>query len=166
MTNKSMFKLSFIAIRQWWSIGLKHVSNSSRHSLGPEIDPRLGHGIIMDPLPCTCVICGSNGLNWSLPSLFTSYALQKGLRRLWLMHCWLHGHVCEHAYYGFILDKAHKTNLDASPKSYPALEIISRAAPSVEAHHRSVGPDAGRNSGRRRIIKNFIAVILYSMTYF
>ena len=67
MTNKNMFKLSFIAIRQWWSIGLKHVSNSSRHSLGPEIDPRLGHGIIMDPLPCTCVICGSNGLNWSLP---------------------------------------------------------------------------------------------------
>ena len=76
--------------------------------------------------------------------LFTSYALQKGLRRLWLMHCWLHGHVCEHAYYGFILDKAHKTNLDASPKSDPALEIISRAAPSVEAHHRSVGPDAGK----------------------
>ena len=38
-------------------------------------------------------------------------------------------------------------------KSEPALELISRAGPSVEAHHRSVGPDAGRNSGGRRIIK-------------
>ena len=38
-------------------------------------------------------------------------------------------------------------------KSEPALELISRAGPSVEAHHRSVGPDAGRNSGGRRIMK-------------
>ena len=27
----------------------------------------------------------------------------------------------------------------------------AKAAPSVEAHHRSVGPDAGRNSGGRQI---------------
>ena len=33
-------------------------------------------------------------------------------------------------------------NMDATPKS----ELTSRAVPSVEAHHRSVGPDAGRNS--------------------
>ena len=39
------------------------------------------------------------------------------------------------------------------PKSEPALELPSRAAPSVEAHHRSDGPDTGRNSGGRRIIK-------------
>ena len=39
-----------------------------------------------------------------------------------------------------------------SPKSESALELISKAAPSVEAHHRSVGPDAGRNSGGSRII--------------
>ena len=32
------------------------------------------------------------------------------------------------------------------------IELISRAAPSVEAHHRSVRPDAGRNSGERQII--------------
>ena len=32
------------------------------------------------------------------------------------------------------------TNLDISPKSEPALELHSRAA-----HHRSDGPDAGRN---------------------
>ena len=40
------------------------------------------------------------------------------------------------------IDKALKTNLDTSPKSEPALELISRAAPSVEAHHRSVSPSA------------------------
>ena len=33
-----------------------------------------------------------------------------------------------------------------------ALELHSRAEPSVEAHHRSVNPDAGRNSGGRWII--------------
>ena len=38
-------------------------------------------------------------------------------------------------------------------KSEPTLELISRAAPSVEAHHRSVGPDAGINSGGRQITK-------------
>ena len=55
-------------IRPWWLCGLERVSNSSRHSLeGPEIDPHLGHGTIMDLLPWTCVICGGNGLNWSLP---------------------------------------------------------------------------------------------------
>ena len=50
-----------------------------------------------------------------------------------------------------------QTKLDTSPKSEPALELISRAAPSVEVYHPSVGPDAGRNSGGRRIIiiKNF-----------
>ena len=42
-----------------------------------------------------------------------------------------------------------------SPKSEPALELISRAATSVEAHHRSVGPGAGRNSGGRQIKKVF-----------
>ena len=35
----------------------------------------------------------------------------------------------------------------------PTLELISRDVPSVEAHHCSVRPDAGRNSGGRRIIK-------------
>ena len=39
-----------------------------------------------------------------------------------------------------------------SPKSEPALELHSRAAPSVEAHHCSDGPDVGRNSGGRQII--------------
>ena len=32
--------------------------------------------------------------------------------------------------------------------------ITNSTAPSVETHHRSVGPDAGRNSGGKRIIKN------------
>ena len=40
-----------------------------------------------------------------------------------------------------------------SPESEPALELHSRAVPSVEAHHYSVGPDTGRNSGGRGIIK-------------
>ena len=40
-----------------------------------------------------------------------------------------------------------------SPRSETALELISRAAPSVEAYHCSVGPDTGRNSGERRIKK-------------
>ena len=43
--------------------------------------------------------------------------------------------------------------MDTSPKSEPTLEQISTAAPSVEANHRSVGPDAGRNSKGRWIIK-------------
>ena len=43
-----------------------------------------------------------------------------------------------------------QTNLDTSPESEPALEIHSRAAPSVEAHHRSVGPNTGRNSGGKQ----------------
>ena len=43
--------------------------------------------------------------------------------------------------------------LDTSPESEPALELFSRAAPSVETHPHSVGPDAGRNSGGRRIKK-------------
>ena len=33
--------------------------------------------------------------------------------------------------------KKHSTNLDTSHKSEPALELISRALPSVEAHHCS-----------------------------
>ena len=46
--------------------------------------------------------------------------------------------------------------MDTSPKSEPALELHSRDAPSVEAHHRVNGPNAGRNSGGRRIInKNY-----------
>ena len=39
---------------------------------------------------------------------------------------------------------------DTSPKSEPTLELHSRAAPSVEAHHHSDGPDPGINSGGRR----------------
>ena len=44
-----------------------------------------------------------------------------------------------------------------SPKSEPALELISRAVPSVEAHHCSVGSDAGRNSGGRQIMKKCVS---------
>ena len=32
------------------------------------------------------------------------------------------------------------------------LELQSRAAPSVEAHQRSVGPDTGRNSGGKKVM--------------
>ena len=49
--------------------------------------------------------------------------------------------------------KSPKTNLDKCPESDPTLELYNRAAPSVEAHHRSVGPDVGRNSGGRQIKK-------------
>ena len=38
----------------------------------------------------------------------------------------------------------------------PALELQSRAVPSVEAHHRSFGPDAGRNYGGKRIKKHTV----------
>ena len=52
--------------------------------------------------------------------------------------------------------KAVLLRFHTSPKSKPALELHSRAAPSVEAHHHSDGPDARRNSGGRRIIiKNY-----------
>ena len=33
-----------------------------------------------------------------------------------------------------------------SPKTEPALELHSRAAPSMEAHHHVNGPNIGRNS--------------------
>ena len=49
--------------------------------------------------------------------------------------------------------------LGTSPKSEPAMEVIGRAVPSVEAYHHSVGLDAGRkflrkadNEKRRKII--------------
>ena len=38
----------------------------------------------------------------------------------------------------------------------PALELDSRAAPRVEAHHHVNGPDTGRNSVERRIKKTLI----------
>ena len=37
----------------------------------------------------------------------------------------------------------------------PALELQSRAEPSVEAHHPVNGPDTGRNSGGRRTGKKY-----------
>ena len=40
-----------------------------------------------------------------------------------------------------------------SPKSEPALDLHTRAAPSVEAHYHVNGPDTGRNSGGRRIVE-------------
>ena len=52
-----------------------------------------------------------------------------------------------------------------SPKSEPAKEQHSRAAPSVEAHHRVNGPDTGRNSGGRRI-KNIITYCVLSFCFF
>ena len=51
------------------------------------------------------------------------------------------------------IDKALKPVWTQAPKSEPALELISRAVPSVEAHQGSLGPDAGRNSGGKQIIK-------------
>ena len=45
-----------------------------------------------------------------------------------------------------------RTNLDTSPKSELALELNSRAAPSVEAYHHSDSHDAGRNSRGKQII--------------
>ena len=47
------------------------------------------------------------------------------------------------------------------PKSELALELHSRAAPSVEAHHHLDGPDAGRNSGGRQLIKKVNAMIVF-----
>ena len=41
------------------------------------------------------------------------------------------------------------------PQIRACLELHSRAAPSVEAHHPSVGPDIGRNS-RGKWIKKII----------
>ena len=41
-----------------------------------------------------------------------------------------------------------------APKLEPTLELHSRAAPSVEAHHGIDDPDTGKNSGGRRIKKN------------
>ena len=43
--------------------------------------------------------------------------------------------------------------INKSPKLEPILELQSRAAPSVEAHHHVSSPNTGRNSGGRQIIK-------------
>ena len=43
--------------------------------------------------------------------------------------------------------------MDTSPKSEPTLELHSRAAPSVEAHHHVSSPNTGRNSKGRQTIK-------------
>ena len=45
------------------------------------------------------------------------------------------------------------TNASICPKSEPALELHSRAAPSVEAHHHVSGANTGRNARGRRIKK-------------
>ena len=42
-------------------------------------------------------------------------------------------------------------------KSEPALELHSRAVPSVDAHHRVSGPNTGGNSGGRPIKKSGVA---------
>ena len=44
--------------------------------------------------------------------------------------------------------------MQKGPTSEPALELQSRAVPSVEAHHRVNSPDTGRNLGGRRIKKH------------
>ena len=45
------------------------------------------------------------------------------------------------------------THLNTIPKSEPALELHSRAAPCVEAHHRVSVPNTARNLGGRLIKK-------------
>ena len=59
------------------------------------------------------------------------------------------------------------THLDINPKSEPALWLHSRAAPRVEAHPRSVGPNTGSNSEGRWIIKkNFNFGTMNAEKYF
>ena len=50
-------------------------------------------------------------------------------------------------------DKALKPIWIQAPNQESALELHSRAAPSVEARHCDNGPNTGRNSGGSRIIK-------------
>ena len=45
------------------------------------------------------------------------------------------------------------TSSGYKPKSELALELLSRAAPMVEAHHRVNDPNTERNSGGRQIKK-------------
>ena len=58
-----------------------------------------------------------------------------------------------------VVDKGLKPIWIQAPNQEPALELHSRAAPSVEAHHHVKGPDTGRNFGGRRIIKNYKKLI-------
>ena len=53
------------------------------------------------------------------------------------------------------------SSLDLSPESEPAQELQSRAASSVEAHHRVNGPDTGSNSGGRQVIKKVYLDIFF-----
>ena len=54
---------------------------------------------------------------------------------------------------GSNLGHAYCTVMDCgmTPIAEPALELYSRAAPSVEAHHLVSGPNTGRNSRGMRI---------------
>ena len=54
--------------------------------------------------------------------------------------------------------QSQQPHLDISPKSESALELHSRAAPSVEAHHRVNSPNTGRNSGGRGIINKMFGI--------
>ena len=60
-----------------------------------------------------------------------------------------------------IVDKGLKPIWIQAPNQEPALELHRRAAPSVEAHHHIKGPDTGRNSRGRRIIKKLLANNIY-----
>ena len=51
------------------------------------------------------------------------------------------------------IEKAFKPISIQAPNQEPPLELHSKAVPRVEAHHRVNGPDPGRNSGGRQIIK-------------
>ena len=48
------------------------------------------------------------------------------------------------------------TQVWIAPNQEPTLELYSRAAPSVVAYHRVNGPDTGRKSGGRQIIKRCV----------
>ena len=56
------------------------------------------------------------------------------------------------------IDKALKPIWLQALNQEPALELHSRAAPSVEAHHCVNSPDTGRNSGGRRTVKKPISL--------
>ena len=52
-----------------------------------------------------------------------------------------------------IRNDGYITMINMSHDQEPALELHSRAVPSVDAHHGVNGPDTGSNSGGRRIKK-------------
>ena len=155
--NLSKFKIN--SYQPWWPSGLIHhaYSQLKDSGLGPRFESCLWHmyGTVNVIRYKVYTKSSTQELVWIHNMCFTSSKQElveihnrQSRKRYRGEALWSH--------LDKLLDervKALKPIWIQAPNQEPALELHSRAAPSVEAHHRSVGPDARRNSGGKGIIK-------------